>query len=79
MNSAKLLKDLLGGRRPSLSSATVSAVQGSSLYVIESGQTRVATIIAGDATAYKPGDIVKIQGSVVVGRVSPRKSKVVYV
>lgn len=79
MNSAKLLKEMLSGAKQSMSSAVVSAVQGRSLYVIESGQTRVASILSGDVTAYKPGDTVKVQGSVVVGRVSPRKSKVVYV
>lgn len=79
MNPALQLQKLLGPKRPSVSSAVVSSVDGRTLYVIESGQTRVANAVAGDATAYKPGDVVRVQGSVVVGRVSPRKSKVVYV
>ena len=78
MNPSDLLKQILSTKPVKTTTGVVSRVEGRSVYLVEGGQTRVATALPGDASMYSPGDTVKIEGGILVGKAAPRRSKFIY-
>jgi hypothetical protein len=78
MNPSEMLKQLLTNNQPQTSTGIVSRVEGRSVYLVESGRIRVATSLPGDVSIYSPGDVVKIEGGILVGKAAPRRSKYIY-
>lgn len=79
MNPANKLKSLIADVAPAKTTAVISAVEGSTVYVVDRGQSRAASILPGDISSYKPGDTVRLEGGVVLGKDSPRKTKFIRV
>ena len=79
MHPVKELSDLLRKKQQTQKTiGVISKVDGRSFYLIEDGKPRVATALPGDVSLYKAGDRVQLEGGVVVGKVSPRRSKKFY-
>lgn len=78
MNPSDLLKKILSKKQSYATTGIVSRVEGRSVYLLENGQMRVATSLPGDASVYSPGDAVKIEGGVLMGKAAPKRSKYVY-
>lgn len=78
MNPNTLLRNLINPQTPTVSTAVISAVKGRVAYIVDRGKTRAATLRPEDTTMYKAGDTVQVEGSVLIGKTSVRRSKVVY-
>jgi hypothetical protein len=79
MNPVESLSRILA-KKEAVKTATgvVSKVEGRTVYMVDRGGTRVANILPGDASLYKPGDRVQLEGGILVGKVMPRRSKKFY-
>lgn len=78
MNPSELLQKLLSGQSSGPRSGVVSKVEGRSVYVVDKGSVRAVTSLPGDVSQYRPGDVVRLDGGVLLGKSPPRPSKYFY-
>ena len=79
MNPLDALRQLVAEKSAAKSTAVVSRVEGQTLFLVDKGQSRAATMLPGDISRYKPGDSVVVEGGVVVGKDTARRTKYVYI
>ena len=72
------LKKFLVPAQKSRSVSSVLKIEGRNVFVTEKGQTRVVNLLPGDASVYKAGDQIIVEGGLVIGRTNVRQSKVLY-